>query len=425
MTTNRPSKPPGSGRAEVAGLGLLFGAFYFIQGIGEPTEGLIAQPVKSLLKSWGHSATGITLFGFFLALPWMIKPLFGLLSDFFPILGSRRRSYLIVTTAATVLGLGYLILWPPPTGAVTFLLLVLMIPTVGVAFSDVVFDALMVERSQPLKITGLLQSVQWTALSAATILTGFLGGYLSQHGQQELGFLICAEATGISLILVILAVREPRRVDVAETLPLAASALGQTLKSPAVLGALAFIFLWNFNPFSSDVLYIHATTELKFDEQFYGNTKSLMAAAEIAACIAYGCYCRAISFGWLIHLSIATGVISTLAYWGLTGRTSAVVISLLVGFTYMTGVLVQLDLAARVCPPHVAGTVFATLMAVSNLSVTLSAVIGGKLYDLWTDAWGSRLAFNLLVGIGALFTAACWLLVPVLRRTGMGEKDGG
>lgn len=34
----------------------LFGAMYFIQGIAEPTEGLIAQPVRSLLKTWGHSA---------------------------------------------------------------------------------------------------------------------------------------------------------------------------------------------------------------------------------------------------------------------------------------------------------------------------------------------------------------------------------
>ena len=38
-----------------AGLVLLFGTMYFVQGIAEPTEGLIAQPVRSLLKSWGRS----------------------------------------------------------------------------------------------------------------------------------------------------------------------------------------------------------------------------------------------------------------------------------------------------------------------------------------------------------------------------------
>ena len=57
----------------------------------------------------------------------------------------------------------------------------LFVPTIGVAFSDVVIDALMVEEGQPRGLTGRLQSVQWAAIYAATILTGVLGGYLSQY----------------------------------------------------------------------------------------------------------------------------------------------------------------------------------------------------------------------------------------------------
>jgi hypothetical protein len=63
--------------AETVQLSALFGAIYFIQGIGEPTEGLIAQPVRSLLKSWGHTTEQITLFAAVVALPWSIKPLCG------------------------------------------------------------------------------------------------------------------------------------------------------------------------------------------------------------------------------------------------------------------------------------------------------------------------------------------------------------
>ena len=51
-----------SRKRETLGLGLLFGAIYFIQGVGEPTEGLIAQPVRSILKSWGHGDSAITTF---------------------------------------------------------------------------------------------------------------------------------------------------------------------------------------------------------------------------------------------------------------------------------------------------------------------------------------------------------------------------
>jgi hypothetical protein len=43
----------------------------------------------------------------------------------------------------------------------------------------------------------------------------------------------------------------------------------------------------------------------------------------------------------------------------------------------MTATLIQLDLAARSCPPEAAGTVFATLMALENFAASLSTWLGG------------------------------------------------
>ena len=39
----------------------------------------------------------------------------------------------------------------------------------------------MIERGQPRGLTGLLQSIQWTALYGAAALAGWGGGYLSEH----------------------------------------------------------------------------------------------------------------------------------------------------------------------------------------------------------------------------------------------------
>lgn len=403
-------------RSNAVRLGLLFGAIYFIQGIGEPTEGLIAQPVRSLLKNWGQTTAQIGTFMALVSLPWAIKPLYGLISDFLPLAGSRRRSYLILATAATALSLGYLYFVPPEPGATRLLLWLLVVPTVGVAFSDVVVDALMVERGQPLGLTGRLQSVQWAAMYAATVATGFLGGWLSENRCQELGFLICAAATAVSFVLAVVWVREAPSDRSAETAADAAAALGRAVRTPSVLLAAAFLFLWNFNPFSSSVQYVYMVRDLGLSEQFYGNTMSLFAAAAIIASLAYGFYCRRVPFGWLIQLSILSGVLSTLAYWGLTGKLSAVLVTVVSGLTYMTGSLIQLDLAARVCPPKAAGTVFSVLMAVSNLGIVVSTWIGGIWYDQLSAGWGQRAAFNTLVAIGAAFTAGCWLLVPWLRR---------
>ena len=415
-TANKPPANATAPRTDAIRLSLLFGAIYFIQGIGEPTEGLIAQPVRSLLNHWGQTTAQIGTFMALVSLPWAIKPLYGLISDFLPLAGSRRRSYLILTTAATALSLGYLYFVPPEPGATRLLLWLLVIPTVGVAFSDVVVDALMVERGQPLGLTGRLQSIQWAAMYSATVATGFLGGWLSEHDRQEWGFLICAVATAASFVLAVVWVREEPTGTSAESAADAALALGRAVRTPGVLLAAAFLFLWNFNPFSSSVQYVYMVRDLGLSEQFYGNTMSLFATAAIVASLAYGFYCRRVPFGWLLQLSILSGVLSTLAYWGLTGKLSAVLVTVVSGLTYMTGSLIQLDLAARVCPPKAAGTVFAVLMAVSNLGIVMSTWIGGIWYDQLSAGWGDRAAFNTLVAIGAAFTAGCWLLVPWLRR---------
>lgn len=405
---------PGS-RRETTGFVLLFGAMYFVQGIAEPTEGLIAQPVRSLLKSWGYSAAGIAGFGALLALPWSLKPLYGLLTDFVPIARTRRRSYLLLTSSASVFGLATLYFVQLADGAYSLLLSLLLMPTVGVAFSDVVVDALMIEKGQPRGLTGILQSVQWAAMYGGSILAGLVGGYLSQHGYQQEGFLLCAVTSFATLLLTWFYVKEAPHVPQRGRLKSATRELAKAARTPAVLAAGAFLSLWSFNPFSMSVLYLHMTQQLGLSEQYYGATISLLSVGAIVGSLSYGTYCRRVPMSLLIHVAIAAGVLSTLAYCGVTGQTSAAIISVFVGFTYLTGSMVQFDLAARACPVAAAGTTFAMLMALSNLSLSMSTALGGWMYDSWSARWGATTAFNLLVVAGALSTSACWLFVPLLK----------
>jgi predicted MFS family arabinose efflux permease len=413
-----PPVKPGSGAVRQASwrLGALFATAYFVQGIGEPTAGLITQPVQSLLRTWHYSMSEAGWFWFFVSLPWSIKPIYGLLTDFVPIFGSRRQSYLVLTTAATTIGFFVLFSHPPGERQLAWFALLLLVPTLGVAFSDVVVDALMIERGQPLGLTGRLQSIQWSAMYGATILTGVVGGWLSQRGLQVWGFAICATATSVLLMLAIFFIRDTHGAKL-ESSALAARELWQAMRLPPVISAAAFLFLWNFNPFSTNIQYQYMIERLGFSEQFYGNLTSVFAVASVLASAAYGFYCRRVNVRGLVHLSITLGVLSTLAYWALGDATSAVVVTLVVGVSYMTGMLIQLDLAARACPPHVAGTIFALFMSLSNLSVAASGVVGGQLFDRMIERGASAtLAFNVLVGIGAAFTAACWVLLPWLNE---------
>jgi MFS family permease len=161
---------------------------------------------------------------------------------------------------------------------------------------------------------------------------------------------------------------------------------------------------------------MHMVEHMGFSEQFYGNTISVQAIASVLASLTYALYCRRLTVVQLVHLSIVAGVLATVAYWGLAGEWSAVAISFVVGFTYMTGTIVQLDMAARVCEVETAGTTFALLMSLTNFAVALSWTLGGFIYEQLAEWKGYTFAFQVLVGIGALSTCFCWLLVPLIRR---------
>ena len=404
-------------RGGLVGIVLLFAALYFVQGMNETATGLVHQPVLSLLTQWNTDPGQMTTLVALLGWPWCCKPLFGILSDFMPLAGYRRKSYLLAMGFMTsVCFCGLYTLMPLPSDSRMFLMLSLMVPTFAVTFSDVVLDALIIEAGQPRGITARLQSVRWGASYAATILTGQLGGKLCQQHHEAWAFLICGALATAALVLTVLCVREPRVVAVEDDLPTIRSTIAQSLRSPTVWWVSAFLFVWHFNPFTQSVLYLHMTKTLAsrgMNNSFYGDTISMLAVGSIAACASYGVYCRKVPMRWMVPIAIAGGVISTLAYLFLEGRTSAMIISLIVGFTYMTANMVQCDLAAQACPLHAAGTIFGGFMAICNISTLLATSAGGYCYQWAVDLWGPHDGFKAVLLLGAFFTFLAW---PVARR---------
>jgi Na+/melibiose symporter-like transporter len=271
-------------------------------------------------------------------------------------------------------------------------------------------------------------------MSAATILGGSLAGLVAQRDLLRSALVGCGVLAAASLAAVLLLAREkPRARNPTLTLRQAWLEVADRRRLPTLLAVGGFLFLWNFNPFSSNVLQHYSTEVLQFSEQFYGHQTSIQAAAQVVACIGYFLVCRRIPFAWLLHGSIAAGILATLCYWPMYNGPTAVLSSIAFGLCYQTGTLIQLDLAARVCPTQSAGTLFATLMAISNTGITAASAVSGGWYDWLAAATGSRhVAFDLLVAIGAAFTAGCWLVVWLLpvgdaanENAPMSDTDSG
>ncbi|NJL29184.1 MAG: folate/biopterin family MFS transporter [Thermoanaerobaculia bacterium] len=400
-------------------LGVLFATLYFIQGVGEPVAGLISQPVRSILKSWGESPASISAFAAAVSIPWMLKPLYGIVSDFVPLWGSRRRSYLLLTSLLGLFGFIALYELRPAPGNYAWFLVLLITPTVAIAFGDVLVDALMVEKGQPLGLTGVLQSVQWAATYAATLLTGVVGGFLSQRGEEPAGFLICGGLAVATLVMSWKWVEEEPHTP-RENLRATLRALGSAFRSPALLGVAVFLFAWSFDPLSNTVIYLHITEQMGLSEQFFGTTLSMLACGCILGSIGYGVYCRKVPMLWLAHGSILLGALSQAAYWPMTDGRSALVVHVVVGFAWMTASMIQLDLAARVCPPQVAATIFAALMALTNLGSSLAEWLAGMWYDTLLRELGGSAAFAAMIAIAVGFRLGCWLLFVLWPGRGVG-----
>ncbi|HUY87800.1 MAG TPA: MFS transporter [Pirellulales bacterium] len=401
---------------QIFGLSILFGTLSFIQGIGEPTTGLVTQPIHALLKEWGCNPHEIATFVALLGMPWCLKPLCGLLSDFVPLAGYRRKSYLVLAALAASVCFLALYLLPLSVGARNLLFVALLLPAFAITVSDVVLDALLVEAGQSLSITGWLQSICCGASYFATLLTGIWGGSLTEEHQQQLAFLLCGALTATTLLIAIVYVREPRRSVRQQGMRPAATALWEAIHSPKLLAVGGFLFAWHFNPFSQSVLYLHMTEALQFSERSYGETVSVIAVGSIAACVLYGLCCRRIPMRWLVPGSIVCGIVSTLAYWPLAAGNSATSVSLLAGFSYMLASMILLDLAARACPLKAAGTVFAMFMAMCNVAAALSTWLGGYFYDIARAHWGAGIGFYCLLAASAGFTACSWLAARRLPR---------
>jgi len=189
-------------------LAILFAVVYFAQGMWY----LPNQVFTIVLKERGLSAGQVADFFFISTIPWLVKPVYGLVSDFFPLWGRKRKSYLLLTSAlAAAAGLA-LALGVPHTYA--WLAGLFTVMGLGLAFTDVLVDAVMVESGKPLGLTGAFQSVQWGAIEIASILVGEVGGYLAERRALDTALLLAASFPLLSLAMTAAFVREaPARAE--------------------------------------------------------------------------------------------------------------------------------------------------------------------------------------------------------------------
>src|SRR3974390_2212852 len=163
-------------RREIKRLLVFFALVYVVEGVGE-VDGLLEQPLSFYLKeAHGWTALQVSAYLTIFNFPWIIKPIYGALSDFVPLFGYRRKPYLLAANIVAACAF----FWVTQLTAPGELLWALQLTAYAMAISSTVCGAVLVENGQRLGKSGKFVNQQWLWFNAATIITSIVRGELAQ-----------------------------------------------------------------------------------------------------------------------------------------------------------------------------------------------------------------------------------------------------
>lgn len=308
-------------------------AIYFVEG----ALGLARLAQTFYLKDNLHlgPAESSALAGLF-SIPWMIKPFYGFLSDSLPLFGSRRRNYLIlcgllgaISYAALGCDFWHLLGDPGPDSGTIITLTqgsigALIVSSACIAFSDVVADGIVVERTRDSTdptLAGALQSLCWGSASLGGIITAYFSGSLLEvMGPKQVFLITSALPTIVALIAFFVDDRKikhnedkgtlevvdeqsiPENMNISQQL----QTLWSAVKEPSVWKPTLFLFLWQSTPTSEGAFFYFMNNELGLGPEFFGRVRLIVSVASLLGVGLYQKTLRSVSFIKVVVSSRAT-----------------------------------------------------------------------------------------------------------------------
>ncbi|PSO76900.1 MAG: folate/biopterin family MFS transporter [Cyanobacteria bacterium QH_8_48_120] len=413
---------------------------YFVQGIIH----LARLAVNFFLKDdLGLSPAEVSALMGIATLPWVIKPAFGFLSDGLPVLGYRRRPYLVLSG---ILGSSSWFAFATIVDTAWAATAAMLLTSVSVAISDVIVDSLVVERArkESLGNAGSLQSLSWGASALGGVITAYLSGWLLEVLSSQMVFAITGTFPLVIAGVAWLISEEPvrarqqrsrgqedkkaeeqgtRGAEEKTDQPLSSapghlrtftpiqpatfnkSASAENPEVSSVRNQIkqllravtqksiwlptAFIFLWQATPTADSAIFFFSTNELGFEPEFLGRVRLVTSIASLIGIWIFQRFLRTVPFrtilGWSIFLSSVLGMTTLLLVThanrtlGIDDHWFSLGDQLILTVMGQVAFMPVLVLSARLCPAGVEATLFALLMSVWNLSGLVSQEMGALL----------------------------------------------
>ena len=296
-----------------------------------------------------------------LALPWTIKPLYGFLSDGFPIFGYRRRSYLVLVGIVGFLSYSFLA-WGGTEDdidtdkmALAGIVISLLLSSASIAFADVVADGIVVQKTRDASINdrdsaiaGGLQSVCWGSASIGGLISAYFSGSLLETMSPRdvfgiasvlplavaaISFLIDEKPIAKTTTEVVLNtngsnglapleneqsslngndITLDEDVDTMSSVQEQISSLWGALSQPSIYKPVLFIFLWHATPSSDGASLYFLTNEIGLGPEFLGRVRVVTAISSLFGVWLYNQYLRTVPIKsvllWTTLISVPLGL---------------------------------------------------------------------------------------------------------------------
>ena len=328
-----------SSNPEVKRLKRVFGVVYFVQGMGKLPELSLYFFMLNVLK------LGPVAGQFFRGLEhiaWFLKPIWGFISDRYPLFGYRRKSYFGVMAFLALISwlLIGLCAYVGLTNVIPYLILINM-AQLAYAFVDVVADALMVEHGQRLKCVGKFVNFQWIMLGFSLVIVSIFGGWFQDGIQQgQFSYWIIFSGTGLFPLLTAVIGMTNLKEDRIEVhrerggIKKGLRWLGVgIIRTPLILWntilhfnefrkhqshilmLMLFIFVWNFNPSISYATQTYWVQNLNFTPMIMGILRAVSSVVWILSILFFQWFLKKFpSIRWhhYLYMMIVLGVFSLL-----------------------------------------------------------------------------------------------------------------
>ena len=352
----------------------MFGGLYFVQGVIQAYQ---LNFFKPHLNSVGIEADRIATLAGLALVPFMLKWVFGIISDRFNLFGKGyRMPYMVVglIISAFAFGSAFFIKPADQFGAMTAIIL---IAVSAMTLFDATADALAVDITAP-EDHGIVQSVMTGGRAAGFIILSLAFGFIAERMGYSTIFLVMGIIILFPLIMVF-QVKEPEQR--AERKKFQWGAFKQLLRPIYLLYILFIVLAWTTFQGIDGLVTLYMSSELHIGPAIIGRYGMLKGIGMVIG---------ALILGWAINkFGIKNAALSTVSmvtvggfiFSKVTGINTILIVGVLWGVIVAFHWTVYATYSMDITDKRIAGSMFAILMTVGNIGIGAGEALATRFVD--------------------------------------------